>query len=383
MRHTLKDELLNSLPLERKDEGGGETEVERALAALTTTMETKIGELRTELKAATDRADEFETKLARPNLQKNDEPTPERKAFVGYLRHGVEKLQADEAKALRVGDDTAGGYLASPEFSTEMTRELVEFSPIRAAARVGTTGSGSLLFPKRTAITNAQWEGELEESDESEPAFGQQEIFVHEMRTFTDVSNKLLEDSAVNIESELSTAFSEDFGQKEGIAFVNGTGVKQPAGIMQHADIAYTANGHATTLNADPLITLLYALPAAYRNRGAWLMNGTTLATVRKLKDGQNNYLWQPSFQAGEPETLLGRPVIEAVDMPDIASGAFPIVYGDFSGGYRILDRVGLSVLRDPFTQARNGLVRFHARRRVGGAVTQAARFRKLKMATS
>ncbi|TPM36628.1 phage major capsid protein [Mesorhizobium sp. B2-3-5] len=331
------------------------------------------------------RMDELETRAARPGTQqqRTEEPTVEQRAFVGYVRSGREALPAEESRALRIGDDTAGGFLAPPEFQTEMQRELVQYSPIREAARVGTTARGSVIFPERTSITNALWEGELEDSEESNLAFGQQEIFVHEMRTFVDISNKLLEDAGVNIESELNMALGEDFGQKEGIAFVNGTGVKQPFGIMQNADIGVTLNGHATTLAADPLISLLYGLPKAYRQRGAWLMNGSTLATIRKLKDGQGNYLWQPSYQAGEPETLLSRPIVEAVDMPDIASGAFPIVYGDFAGGYRIYDRVGLSVLRDPFTMAKKGLVRFHARRRVGGAVTQAARFRKLKMATS
>jgi HK97 family phage major capsid protein len=128
---------------------------------------------------------------------------------------------------------------------------------------------------------------------------------------------------------------------------------------------------------------MMYSLPAYYRNRSSWMMNGTTLATVRKLKDGQGNYLWQPSFQAGQPETLLGRPVVEAVDMPDLASGTFPIAFGDFATAYRIYDRVALSVMRDPYSLATRGLVRFHARRRVGGGVVMGAAIKKLKMATS
>lgn len=111
-------------------------------------------------------------------------------------------------------------------------------------------------------------------------------------------------------------------------------------------------------------------------------MNGTTLATIRKIKDGQGNYLWQPSYQAGQPETILGRPVVEMLDMPDVASGAYPIVYGDFSG-YRIVDRIGLSILVNPYLLATNGLTRIHATRRVGGGVLQAAKFRKLFMSVS
>jgi HK97 family phage major capsid protein len=111
-------------------------------------------------------------------------------------------------------------------------------------------------------------------------------------------------------------------------------------------------------------------------------MNGTTLATLRKLKDGQGNYLWQPSYQAGQPETILGRPVVEMVDMPDIASDAYPIIFGDFSA-YRIVDRLEMSILTNPYLLATTGMTRIHATRRVGGGVLQAARFRKLKMATS
>jgi HK97 family phage major capsid protein len=127
----------------------------------------------------------------------------------------------------------------------------------------------------------------------------------------------------------------------------------------------------------------MYAIPALYRNRGTWVMNGSTLATIRKLKDGQNNYLWQPSYQAGQPETILGRPVVEAVDMPDVGSGTYPIIFGDFATGYRVVDRIGLSVLVNPYLLATTGITRFHATRRVGGGVIQAAALRKLKMATS
>src|SRR5690606_34279114 len=119
-------------------------------------------------------------------------------------------------------------------------------------------------------------------------------------------------------------------------------------------------NGHAANVSADALISMLYSLPGIYRNRGTWAMNGTTLATVRKLKDGNGNYLWQPSYQAGQPETLLGRPVIELIDMPDVAANAFPIAFGDFKTGYRIYDRLDLAILSNPFILATEGQHRFH-----------------------
>lgn len=286
-------------------------------------------------------------------------------------------------KALRVADDTAGGYLAPPDFQKEVIKNIVEFSPVRQAARAGSTASGSVILPKRTGAPTASWTAESEDRPETAPSYGQVEITVHEAACYIDVSNKLLEDAAVNIEAELAFDLAEEFGRIEGAAFVNGDGVKKPLGFMAAANVGFTLNGHATTLAADPLISLMYALPAFYRNRGVWILNGTTLATVRKLKDGQSNYLWQPSYQAGAPETLLGRPVVEAVDMPDIASGAFPIAFGDFASAYRVYDRLSLSVLRDPFSMATKGLVRFHARRRVGGGVVRGEAIKKLKMATS
>lgn len=242
----------------------------------------------------------LEQKLGRPAIIR-DAPKPEeveKKAFASYLRLG-NNAPAEELKTLNVSSDPQGGYLAPAEMSTEFIRELVEFSPIRTVASVRTTGAPSVSYPKRTGITNAKWKGEMQAQEGSEPAFGQAEIVVKEVNTFVDISNQLLADSAGQAEAEVRLALAEDFGQKEGAAFLNGDGVLQPMGVMNDLKIEHTINGHAANLNADKLIDLMYAMPAQYRNAGAWAMNGTTLATVRKLKDGQGNFLWQPSFQAG------------------------------------------------------------------------------------
>lgn len=339
-----------------------------------------------ELKKLEDRLKAVETKANRPAGSGNaDDPTEEakaeKKAFGTYLRHG-QQAPAEELKALTVSNDEQGGYLAPAEMSTEFIRDLVEYSPIRSVASVRSIVSPSVKYPKRTGITNAQWEGENEDSEESTVTFGQLEATARKLMTYVDISNELLADSGGTAEAEVRLALAEDFGQKEGLAFVSGDGVKQPEGLMTNADILNTVNGHATVLAADPLIKLMYALPASYRNAGSWMMNGTTLGIVRTLKDGDGRYLWQPSFQAGQPETILGRPVVEAVDMPDIASGEFPILYGDFSA-YRIVDRLSMSILVNPYLLATKGLTRIHATRRTGGRVLQAARFRKLKMAVS
>lgn len=362
---------------------------ESALEDRVSALETDVATIKDDVAAIKGSGEEvekgikrLEQKLGRPGIvrvaQKPEEV--EKKAFTAYLRNGE---SAVEAKTLRRGSDPKGGYLAPPEFVKEMLRELVEYSPIREIARVGNTGSGSVIIPGRVGRTNAKWKGELETQEESTLDFREVEIPIHEINTFVDVSNQLLEDAEIDVEAEIRTAFAEDLSEKEGRSFLFGSGVKQPEGIMTRDDIKGIVNGHATNLSADALVSLLYSLPAVYRNDGSWLMNGTTLGVARKLKDGQGNYLWQPSFQAGQPETILGRPVVEAVDMPDVAANAFPIAYGDFHEAYRIYDRVDVDVLVNPYTRATEGVTRFHMRKRLGAGVVQPKALRKLKMAAA
>lgn len=387
MKHLSKSDLRGSTALTLKDGGDDDPSdiVTKAIGDLTETVTKRLEDL--EAKADTSkleaRLDKIEAKANRASGDGGEDPTDDvvRKAFGTYLRLG-NQTPADEIKALTVSSDPQAGYLAPAEMSTEFIRDLVEYSPIRSVASVRSITSPSVKYPKRTSITNAQWEGETEESQESTVGFGQLEVYPHKLTTFVDISNELLSDSGGTAESEVRLALAEDFGQKEAVSFVNGSGSGQPEGLMTHTGIEETINGSTTLISPDKLIDLLYALPATYRNAGTWLMNGTTLAAIRKLKDGDGRFLWQPSFTAGQSETILGRPVIEAVDMPDIASGAYPILYGDFSA-YRIVDRLSMTILSDPYTQARLGITRMHATRRVGGRVLQAARFRKLKMSAS
>lgn len=376
MRHLLTTQLLGSSALILKgDNDEAEDMVTKALGDLTKVVDTRLGEFGA-------RIEKIEAKANRPDPDKKSEsePSAERKAFSAYLCRG-DAIAEEDKKALTVASNPDGGYLAPPELSSEIIRDLVEYSPIRSYASVSGTTAGSTIYPTRGDLTNAKWVGETQTREESEITFGQKEISVKELATFVDISNRLLGD-APQAETEVRAALAEDFGKKEAEAFVWGQGGLEPEGFMHHADIAHTVNGHAANLSADALITLMYAVPATYRNAGVWAMNGTTLGILRKLKDGQGNFLWQPSYQVGQPETILGRPVVEMIDMPDIAADAFPIVYGDFKA-YRILDRLSLDVLVDPYTRRVNGLTRIHANRRVGGGVLQAARFRKLKMSAA
>jgi HK97 family phage major capsid protein len=378
-----------AIALELKDEGDPADAVNKALADLTKTVDDRLKVVETksiDATKVTDRLDKIEAKMNRPGTNDsaaNDNQKIEVKAFTTFIRSGREAMGAEEIKSLIVGDDPRGGYLAPPQISTELITFLTQYSPVRAAARVGQTGSPSVILPVRTGITNALWEGEVETESESEPAFGQVEIPIFGMKTYTDISVQLLEDAAQDIGAILSDALAEDMGKKEAIAFVNGTGIKQPRGIMVHPTVGYTPGGDANLLLANGLIDLFHALPPAYRQNGAWMMNSTTVGAVRKLVTTTGAPLWVDSLAVGNPPTILGRPVIEAIDMPDIAANAYPVVFGDFNSAYRIYDRVSLALLRDPFTQATNGLVRFHARRRVGGDVVKAEAIRKLKISVS
>lgn len=370
--------------------------VTKALEQLQTSVDERLKAVETKTAAndnakLADRLDKIETKLNRPAVIKganDNEPSAERKAFASFLKLGAERMPNEEAKALVVSDDTRGGYLAPAEFQAEVIKNIVEISPVRQAARVGSTSSASVILPKRTGTPTANWVGETEMRTGTESSYGQVEIPTHEMAAYVDVSVQLLEDAAVNVESEVAMDLAEEFARLESAAFVNGNGFKKPVGFMTDDGVPFTISGSASVIadadgQADGLINLMYALKQSYRSAGVWMMNGTTLGAVRKLKDADKNYIWQPSIQAGEPSTILGRPVVEAPDMPDIAAGTFPIVFGDFSRAYRIYDRVGMSILRDPYSLATSGKVRFHARRRVGGGVTQAEALRKLKVAAS
>jgi HK97 family phage major capsid protein len=387
--------VKTAFALELKDDGGdpGADAVTKALAELQKTMGDRLTAVETKSADGdklTERLAKLEAKLNRPAANDNADKAGEveTKAFTVFLRKGKEALDAVEVKALVVSDDTAGGYLAPAEFSAEVDKNLVQFSPIRAAARIGQTASGSVIVPKRTGRPTGGWVGEIEPSSGTESTYGQAEIPIDEMACHIDVSNKMLEDAAINVAAEVAFDVAEEFGRMEGAAFVSGNGVKKPLGFMSDTNVAYSVSGSASIIadadgGVDGLIDLMYALHPFYRSRGVFMANGTTISKLRKLKDVDKNYIWQPSVQAGEPATLLGRPIIEAPDMPDVTGGTYPLVFGDFASAFRIYDRVGLSILRDPYSLATTGCTRFHARKRVGARLIRAEAIRKLKIGTS
>ncbi len=354
------------------------------------------------------RQQEFERRAILDRLERletaRDPEAAECKAvFDAYCRYGhpehtpaaVEKWERErkasgmelEQKALIAADDSAGGFLCPPEYLQEIIKAAVQYSPVREIVKVRQTGQRSLQTPKRTGTAAAVWVGESQARSETQnPAYGMTEIPVHEMTAEVYVSFASLEDSAFDLESELTQEFSEQFAVSEGLAVVSGNGVGKPFGFTDPGQgIATTNSGTSGSIasgsgaKGDALITLAHAVKAPYAARGRWVLNRQTLGSVRKLADTQGRYLWEPSPAVGLPSTILGSPYTECPDMPNEAANSLSVGFGDWQRAYVLADRLSMSVLRDPYSQASNGRVKFLARRRVGGQVVVAEAIRLLK----
>jgi HK97 family phage major capsid protein/HK97 family phage prohead protease len=342
-----------------------------------------------EFKAMKSRLDAVEAKANRLRGANNNQPDAEndsgmeKKAFVSFLRRGIERVSAEEQKALTVSVDANGGYLAPEAFGDEILKKIVEMSPIRQYAKVTAITASEVKYPRKLTGTAATWVSEIGSRSESGMTFEQATFTPFELSCFVPVSRQLLEDNAYGLEAELTSDFGEAFAKAEGAAFVSGDGTGKPKGLLAASGITEVKTGAAATLGTDPAATIIgmfHVLPTVIAQNGVWIMNRKTLGALRTLKDSTGRFIMLDPITAGMPATLLGRPIVEAVDMPDVAANAYPIMFGDMSG-YRIVDRVGLSILRDPYTLSDTGQVKFTARRRTGGDVSHPDRFIKLKVA--
>ncbi len=332
--------------------------------------------------------DKIETAIGRPHQGggAGGADLKVKQAFLKYCRTGKEGLGSEELKALTVSNDTTGGYLAPSEYVREIIKAETEISQARTICRVRQTSQREVTHPKRTGQFAAQWVAEQGTRSETQGlTYGLERIPTHELYALVDISEQDLEDSEFDLEGELTAEFSEQFAVADGAAFVSGNGVGRPAGWMTSTVVAVDNSGSAATIadangQANGLMTLYHNLKTAYARNGVWVMNRRTIGDVRKLKDGQQNYVWQPGLASNVPNTILGAPYVEMPDMPDVAANALPIAFGDFRRAYLIVDRIVMSVLRDPFTQATSGNIRFVARKRVGGQVVLAEAIRKLQV---
>lgn len=270
--------------------------------------------------------------------------------------------------SLSVGTDSEGGFLVPDEFERTLVQTLEEENVFRQLAKIVKTSSGDRKIPVVTTKGSAAWLDEGEEFEESDSAFGQTSIGAYKLGTMLKVSDELLNDSVFNLENYISTEFARRIGAKEEEAFLVGNGEGKPTGIFNDtggAELGVTA-ASTTAITADEIIDLVFSLKAPYRKNAVFIMNDATVKAIRKLKDGQGQYLWQPSLTAGTPDTLLNCPIYTSAYAPTIASGVKSIAFGDF-GYYWIADRQGRSFKRLNELFATTGQVGFLASQRVDG----------------
>ena len=308
----------------------------------------------------------------KPDKKKKDEKTGRasdvyKKAFWDQVR-AKDGVSYEVRNMLSEGTDSEGGYLVPDEFEKTLIQALEEDGVVRNLAHVFTTSNGLHKIPIVTTKGVANWIDEGAAYGESDDVFGAEQIDAHKVGTIIKVSEELLNDSAFDLEAYFQSEFARRIGNKEEEAFLIGDGSKKPTGILNAtggADIGVTA-GSATAITADELIDLYYSLKSPYRKNAVWLMNDSTVAAIRKLKDSNGQYLWQPALREKEYDTILGKRVITSPYAPEIAAGAKTVMFGDFSY-YWIGDRQGVSFKRLNERYADLGQVGFLASKRVDG----------------
>ena len=337
---------------------------------------------------------------ARPALSTAvEDDLSHKNALAAYLRTGDDdglRGLTLEGKAMSTAVSADGGYLVNPQMSDTIQSMLSSTASLRALANVVQVDATTYDVIVDNSDVGSGWQSELSTlSETSSPNINRISIKLNDLSAMPKASQRLLDDAAFDVESWLSQKIATRFIRAEASAFINGTGVDQPKGIMLPAKVAnaswawgslgYVATGAASDFASsnplDCLVTLVYALAADYRANAAFVMNSKTAGAVRKFKDTVGRFLWTDSLTAGQPATLMGYRVLVSEDMPDVGANAYPIAFGDFGAGYTIAERPDLRILRDPFSAKPNVL--FYASKRVGGDVTDYAAIKLLKVAVS
>ena len=330
--------------------------------------------------------DRLAVKAARPSLHAADGrsgKSEHRQAFEAYVRSGDDRLMRGlDTKAMSFGSAQDGGYLVPDETETAIGTRLSTVSPIRSIASVRQVSTAVLKKPFAVSGPAVGWVGETASRPQTTtPTLAELQFPTMELYAMPAATAALLEDSAVDLDQWLTGEVETAFAEQEGTAFVTGNGVNKPRGFLDYdlvaesswswGDVGYIKTGVSGAFPAsnpsDILIDTVYALKAGYRQNGNWVMNRKTQAAVRKFKDADGNYLWQPPAGPGQRAMLMGFPVVEAEDMPDIAANSTSIAFGDFARGYLVVDRTGVRVLRDPYSA--KPYVLFYTTKRVGGGI--------------
>ena len=334
---------------------------------------------------------------ARPHLSaRADVEAPHQKAFAAYLRSGDDdglRGLVLEGKAMNSAVAGDGGYLVDPETAQRIRSVLTSGASLRAIANVVQVEATSYDVLVDHSDIGHGWATETGSTVETgTPVIDRITIPLHELSALPKASQRLLDDSAFDLEGWLAGRIADRFARAEAAAFVSGNGIDKPRGFLTHATVdndVWTWGNLGTVPTgadgafdgADAIVDLVYALGAAYRAGAVFVMNSKTAGAVRKMKDNDGRFLWSDGLAAAEPARLLGYPVLIAEDMPDIASGAHAIAFGDFGAGYTIAERPDLRVLRDPFSAKPHVL--FYATKRVGGDVSDFAAIKLLRFAVA
>jgi HK97 family phage major capsid protein len=345
--------------------------------------------------------DQLALKKVRPALGRDGGfpamPSEHKQAFEAYIRSGDDRLiRSLDTKAMSYGSGQDGGYLVPDETEAAIGRRLAQISPIRSIASVRQVSGAVLKKPFSISGPAVGWVAETAERPQTTTAtLDELQFPTVELYAMPAATASLLEDAVVDVDQWIASEVETAFAEQEGAAFVGGNGTNKPKGFLAYTRVAeaswawnkigYIVTGVSAALPAedpsDILIDTVYALKAGYRQNANWVMNRKTQATIRKLKDADGNYLWQPPAAPGSRAMLMGFPLVEAEDMPDIAADATPIAFGDFARGYLVVDRTGVKVLRDPYSA--KPYVLFYTTKRVGGGVQDFDAIKLLKFGTA
>lgn len=372
-------------------------EVEQAVEAAPEPPKTPIEKMGDQLTQMKSWMDAHTVAAARPALAGKDKPPAKQSAFTEtYIRRGVETGM--EQKSFVGTSDSAGGYAVPQEIDAIIDRTLVDISPIRAIANVVKVGSAGYRKLVTTGGTPSGWVAENAARPETDtPDFAEIAPPSGDLYANPAASQAMLDDAAFDVEAWLASEIATEFARAEGAAFIAGSGTDRPKGFLAETvtdevdgvrafgSLQYVPTGTDGGFDSgDPeygLVDLVQSLRPAYRQNAHFVMNSATLSAIRKFKTADGAFLWQPGLVAGQPDTLLGYPIVEAEDMPDIASDAYAIAFGNFKAGYLIAERGETAILRDPFSN--KPFVHFYATKRIGGQVANSEAIKLLKFGVS
>ena len=297
-----------------------------------------------------------------------------------HMNNGVAHVP-DEYKAMAVGIDPVGGYLVNEEYTNEIIKAVVQFSPVREYARAMTISGSDVTLRKRTGRPGVTKQVEnVSNSENTNLTYGLVKIPLKNYFSIQVTPNQLLEDAAFNVEQEISTDCSFEFGVSEGTDFIKGDGVSAPEGILTNANVG-TVTTATTTFSANDVIALYYGIFEAYAQRGTFMFHRQNIMRIRQFISDTGMYLWQPGLNGDAASMILGRPLREAVDLTSTASATNTIgIFGDFARGYRIVDKVNINMLRDPYSLSSAYQTKYVMNKRTGGAVVDENALAKLKV---